>query len=56
MIEAGAAHGEGFAVEVAEWAAAVLHNGLGEYAEARARPSGPMTLTGSGSGCGPSPS
>ncbi|MGW0997292.1 AAA family ATPase [Streptomyces sp. NPDC002523] len=31
-IEAGTAHGEGFAVEVAEWAAAVLHNGLGEYA------------------------
>ena len=36
MIAAGTAHGEGFAVEVAEWAAAVLHNGLGEYAEARA--------------------
>jgi len=36
MIETGTAHGEGFAVEVAEWAAAVLHNGLGEYAEARA--------------------
>ncbi len=36
MIEAGTARGEGFAVEVAEWAAAVLHNGLGEYAEAKA--------------------
>jgi DNA-binding CsgD family transcriptional regulator len=36
MIEAGTAHGEGFAVEVAEWAAAVLHNGLGEYGEATA--------------------
>ena len=36
MIEAGTARGEGFAVEVAEWAAAVLHNGLGEYAEAQA--------------------
>jgi DNA-binding CsgD family transcriptional regulator len=28
------AHCEGFAVEVAEWAAAVLHNGLGEYRDA----------------------
>jgi DNA-binding CsgD family transcriptional regulator len=36
MIQAGTAHGEGFAVEVAEWAAAVLYNGLGEYAEAAA--------------------
>ena len=36
MIQAGTARGEGFAVEVAEWAAAVLHNGLGEYAEAKA--------------------
>ena len=36
MIEAGTARAEGFAVEVAEWAAAVLHNGLGEYAEAQA--------------------
>jgi hypothetical protein len=36
MIEAGTACAEGFAVEVAEWAAAVLHNGLGEYAEAAA--------------------
>ena len=36
MIEAGTARGEGFAVEVAEWAAAVLHNGLGEYAQAKA--------------------
>jgi DNA-binding CsgD family transcriptional regulator len=36
LIEAGTAYGEGFAVEVAEWAAAVLHNGLGEYAEAKA--------------------
>lgn len=26
--------GEGFAIEVAEWAAAVLHNGLGEYRDA----------------------
>jgi len=36
LIRAGTARGEGFAVEVAEWAAAVLHNGLGEYAEAKA--------------------
>ncbi|MBV9750210.1 MAG: hypothetical protein JO157_15495, partial [Acetobacteraceae bacterium] len=35
-IEAATGRGEGFAVEVAEWAAAVLHNGLGEYAEATA--------------------
>ena len=35
-IEAGTARAEGFAVEVAEWAAAVLHNGLGEYEEAQA--------------------
>ena len=35
-IEAGTARGEGFAIEVAEWAAAVLHNGLGEYADAAA--------------------
>lgn len=33
-IEAGTARGEGFTVEVAEWLAAVLHNGLGEYAAA----------------------
>jgi DNA-binding NarL/FixJ family response regulator len=36
LIDAATARGEGFVVEVAEWAAAVLHNGLGEYAEARA--------------------
>jgi DNA-binding CsgD family transcriptional regulator len=36
MIEAGTARGEGFAVEVAEWAAAVLYAGLGEYAQAAA--------------------
>jgi DNA-binding CsgD family transcriptional regulator len=36
MIERGTARGEGFAVQVAEWAAAVLHNGLGDYAEAQA--------------------
>ena len=36
MIEAGTQRGEGFAVEVAEWAMAVLHNGLGEHAEALA--------------------
>ena len=34
LIAAGTERGEGFAVEVAEWAAAVLHNGLGEYGEA----------------------
>ena len=33
-VEAGRARGEGFAVEIAEWATAVLHNGLGEYADA----------------------
>ena len=36
MIEAGTQRGEGFAVEVAEWAKAVLHNGFGEHAEALA--------------------
>jgi DNA-binding NarL/FixJ family response regulator len=36
MIEAGTQRGEGFAVEVAEWAKAVLHNGLSEHAEALA--------------------
>ncbi len=36
MIEAGTERGEGFAVEVAEWAMAVLHNGLGEFAAAAA--------------------
>src|SRR6185295_2556506 len=36
FIEAGTARGEGFAVEVAEWAAAVLYNGLGKYTEAAA--------------------
>jgi DNA-binding NarL/FixJ family response regulator len=35
-IQAGTARGEGVAIEIAEWAAAVLHNGLGEYAEAAA--------------------
>jgi DNA-binding CsgD family transcriptional regulator len=36
MIEEAMARAEGFAVELAEWAAAVLHNGFGEYAEAQA--------------------
>jgi DNA-binding CsgD family transcriptional regulator len=36
LIAAGTERGEGFAVEVAEWAGAVLHNGLGEYTEAAA--------------------
>jgi DNA-binding CsgD family transcriptional regulator len=36
MLEAASERGEGLAIEVAEWAAAVLHNGLGEYAEAAA--------------------
>src|ERR1700739_2155620 len=31
---AGIARGEGFAVEAAEWAAATLHVGQGEYADA----------------------
>jgi DNA-binding CsgD family transcriptional regulator len=35
-IEAGTERGEGFAVEAAEWAMAVLHNGLGEFAAAAA--------------------
>jgi DNA-binding CsgD family transcriptional regulator len=35
-VEAGTARGDGSAVEIAEWAAAVLHNGLGEYADAAA--------------------
>ena len=36
-IRAGTARGEGFVVEkLAEWAVAVLHNGLGEYADAAA--------------------
>ena len=34
--KAGTVRGEGFAIEVAEWATAVLHNGLGEYADAAA--------------------
>jgi DNA-binding CsgD family transcriptional regulator len=33
-VEAGRARGEGFAIELAEWATAVLHNGRGEYADA----------------------
>jgi DNA-binding CsgD family transcriptional regulator len=33
-IRDAAARGEGFVFEVAEWATAVLHNGLGEYREA----------------------
>ena len=36
LIRGGTARGEGFAVEVAEWAGAVLRNGLGEYASAQA--------------------
>ena len=36
LIQAGTARGEGVAIEIAEWAAAVLHNGLGEYADAAA--------------------
>jgi DNA-binding CsgD family transcriptional regulator len=36
VIEAGTASGDAFAVAVAEWGAAVLHNGLGEYADAAA--------------------
>jgi DNA-binding CsgD family transcriptional regulator len=35
-IEAGTAHGEAFAVVAAEHAVAILHNGLGEYADAAA--------------------
>jgi DNA-binding CsgD family transcriptional regulator len=35
-IEAGTARGEAFAVVTAEYAVALLHNGLGEYAEAAA--------------------
>jgi DNA-binding CsgD family transcriptional regulator len=35
-IEAGTAHGEAFAVAAAEHAVALLHNGLGEYADAAA--------------------
>jgi DNA-binding CsgD family transcriptional regulator len=35
-IQAGTARGEGFAIEIAECATAVLHNGLGEYADAAA--------------------
>ena len=34
VVEAGTVRSEGFAIEVAEWATAVLHNGLGEYADA----------------------
>ena len=33
-VEVGTARGEGLAIEIAEWATAVLHNGLGEYADA----------------------
>jgi DNA-binding NarL/FixJ family response regulator len=35
-IQAWTARGEGVAIVIAEWAAAVLHNSLGEYAEAAA--------------------
>ena len=35
-IEAGTAHGEAFAIVAAEHAVAILHNGLGEYADAAA--------------------
>jgi DNA-binding CsgD family transcriptional regulator len=35
-IEDSTARGEGFAVQMANWSAAVLHNGLGHYAEALA--------------------
>ena len=35
-IEDSIARGEGFAVQLASWAAAVLHNGLGHYAKALA--------------------
>jgi DNA-binding NarL/FixJ family response regulator len=35
-IEAATERGEGFAVEVAEWAATVLHNGLGDYTDSTA--------------------
>src|SRR5690242_6772666 len=35
-MEDSAARGEGLAVQMANWAAAVLHNGLGRYAEALA--------------------
>jgi DNA-binding CsgD family transcriptional regulator len=35
-IEDAMARGEGLAVQIANWAAAVLHNGLGRYAEALA--------------------
>jgi DNA-binding CsgD family transcriptional regulator len=35
-IEAATASGEGFAIDIAELATAVLHNGLGEYADAAA--------------------
>ena len=34
IVEAGTVRGEAFAIEVAEWARAVLHNALGEYADA----------------------
>jgi DNA-binding CsgD family transcriptional regulator len=36
IIQEATARGEGLAVEMAEWAAAVLHNGLGEYGDAAA--------------------
>jgi DNA-binding CsgD family transcriptional regulator len=35
-VDAGTARGDGLAIELAEWATAILHNGLGEYAEAAA--------------------
>jgi DNA-binding CsgD family transcriptional regulator len=35
-IEHAAAHGQGQAIRIAQWAAAVLHNGLGHYDEAAA--------------------
>jgi DNA-binding CsgD family transcriptional regulator len=36
LIEAGRAAGEAVLIQVAEWATAVLHNGVGEYADAAA--------------------
>jgi DNA-binding CsgD family transcriptional regulator len=36
VIEAGTARGEAVLIQVAEWATAVLYNGLGEYTEATA--------------------
>ena len=51
-IDAGTPRDEGFAVEVGEWAMAVLHNGLGEHAKALAAAERATSGRDSASPCG----